>query len=556
MRAGLTGWFSVLEFGPRNAVLAWANQVVANYPDRRVILLTHTHIYADNTLHGRATNHLWTPTSYGRANNGTDVWNKLLRLHPNTAFAFNGHVLLSGTGTSCGHQRLWQPGLPNAGKLPNTRRWGRRLSARSAVLPGTGQPEREDLFALPQFMAAGFRKPVHLYQPGRVHGAGPGYLIDPAQASASLIITNDDLSLYPPKLVSGSYLGVPPVFTSLTFNVPLDPVSALALANYSLSDGTPLVAVRLSPDLTRVSLTADSNLGEGRDYELAIGNLQTLDHGIAMTNPVVWPFTYRSLIMADDFSAENLNAYTIVDEGILEGPSSWVEDAGRLVQWSNIYGPIASALDHRRGTFAVWNAPDALNWSDYAASVWFRNDDDDGVGLLFRYQNRSNYYKVELDSQRSFRKLFRVVGGVETTLAAETNGYALGKDYQLQVMVTNNVIQVRLNGRPLFGGPVVDSSLSAGTVALYSWGSVGLIFSNLTVTPAPPFPPPAVVIASPAPDAVFAESAAIPISISATDTDGTIVKWKSWMAPTASPPFLSLLITLNGRMPRPGTTQL
>ena len=397
--AGGVDWLVlVLEFGPRNEVLAWANQVVANYPDRRVILLTHTHIYADNTLHGSATNHLWTPTSYGRANNGTDVWNKLLRLHPNTAFAFNGHVLLSGTG-----------------RLVGTNDYGNRvfqmLANYQTRLDGGG-----GFLRVVQFFPEQDSLSVKTYSPylnswlqdsenqftytnlGVFTGASPGYLIDPAQASASLIITNDDLSLYPPRLVSGSYLGVPPVFT-LTFNVPLDPVSALALENYSLSDGTPLVAARLSPDLTRVSLTADSNLGEGRDYELAIGNLQTLDHGIAMTNPVVWPFTYRSLIMVDDFSAGNLSAYTIVDEGTLEGPSSWVEDAGRLVQWSNIYGPIASALDHRRGTFAVWNAPDALNRSNYAVSVSFRNDDDDGVGLLFRYQNRSTYYKVELDSR-------------------------------------------------------------------------------------------------------------------------------------------------------------
>ena len=51
--AGGVDWlvFS-LEFGPRNEVLAWANQVATNYPNRRVIVLTHTHIYSDNTLHG------------------------------------------------------------------------------------------------------------------------------------------------------------------------------------------------------------------------------------------------------------------------------------------------------------------------------------------------------------------------------------------------------------------------------------------------------------------------------------------------------------------------
>ncbi len=66
--AGGVDWlvFS-LEFGPRNVVLAWANQIATNYPNRRVIVLTHTHIYSDNTLHGSSTNQQWLPTrDYGR----------------------------------------------------------------------------------------------------------------------------------------------------------------------------------------------------------------------------------------------------------------------------------------------------------------------------------------------------------------------------------------------------------------------------------------------------------------------------------------------------------
>src|ERR1035438_8471060 len=34
-----------LEFGPRDSVLAWANQVATNYPNRRIIVVTHAHVY-------------------------------------------------------------------------------------------------------------------------------------------------------------------------------------------------------------------------------------------------------------------------------------------------------------------------------------------------------------------------------------------------------------------------------------------------------------------------------------------------------------------------------
>ena len=101
--AGGVDWLVLsLEFGPRNTVLAWANQVATNYPNRRVILLTHTHIYTDNTLHGSSTNHMWLPTGYGRQNNGTDVWGKFLRHHANAAFAFNGHIISGVSGRLVG----------------------------------------------------------------------------------------------------------------------------------------------------------------------------------------------------------------------------------------------------------------------------------------------------------------------------------------------------------------------------------------------------------------------------------------------------------------------
>jgi len=88
----------VLEFGPRDVVLTWANEVVAAHPERRVIVLTHAHLYPDDTLQG-APEHQGNPTANGRQNNGTHVWEKLLRRHANIAFVFNGHsVILPNAG--------------------------------------------------------------------------------------------------------------------------------------------------------------------------------------------------------------------------------------------------------------------------------------------------------------------------------------------------------------------------------------------------------------------------------------------------------------------------
>ncbi len=103
--AGGVDWLIlVLEFGPRDDVLTWANQMVADNPGRQVIILTHTYLYSDDTLHGSKASHKWNPHNYGLAggtggaNDGVEMWDKLVRLHENISFVINGHILNDGVG--------------------------------------------------------------------------------------------------------------------------------------------------------------------------------------------------------------------------------------------------------------------------------------------------------------------------------------------------------------------------------------------------------------------------------------------------------------------------
>jgi len=94
-----------LEFGPRESVLEWANEVVASHPERTVIVNTHAYMYSDSTRMGPGDK--WLPQSYGirkdtgenRANDGEQIWRKFVKKHPNIRFVFSGHVLNSGVGT-------------------------------------------------------------------------------------------------------------------------------------------------------------------------------------------------------------------------------------------------------------------------------------------------------------------------------------------------------------------------------------------------------------------------------------------------------------------------
>ena len=112
-----------LEWGPRDEVLAWADEVMEAHPDHLGILVTHAFLNNndrryDHTdlLHSQSYN----PHNYstrGGVNDGEQIWQRLIRRH-RFVMTLNGHVLGDGTGylvsetdmgTRC-HQMLvnWQ----------------------------------------------------------------------------------------------------------------------------------------------------------------------------------------------------------------------------------------------------------------------------------------------------------------------------------------------------------------------------------------------------------------------------------------------------------------
>ena len=95
-----------VEFGPRNAVLAWANDLAMRYADTPAIVLTHAYMYDDDTRydHIARPSQQWNPHSYpigangGDANDGEEMWQKLVLGNSNIRFVLSGHVLNTGVG--------------------------------------------------------------------------------------------------------------------------------------------------------------------------------------------------------------------------------------------------------------------------------------------------------------------------------------------------------------------------------------------------------------------------------------------------------------------------
>jgi hypothetical protein len=95
-----------LEFGPRDAVLDWADGILRAYPTTQAMVVTHAYLYEDNTRYdhlGRP-GQRWNPHSYpiattsGAVNDGEEIWQKLILRHSNIQFVLCGHVIDYGTG--------------------------------------------------------------------------------------------------------------------------------------------------------------------------------------------------------------------------------------------------------------------------------------------------------------------------------------------------------------------------------------------------------------------------------------------------------------------------
>jgi hypothetical protein len=108
-----------LEFGPRDSRVEWAGSVLADFPEHRVLVLTHEHIDQESSLNrtdGFSCHSLPegenSPYRYnlrhcpGGVNCGTEMWQKLYRHYPNIEFVFNGHYKAVKEDESGNRERL------------------------------------------------------------------------------------------------------------------------------------------------------------------------------------------------------------------------------------------------------------------------------------------------------------------------------------------------------------------------------------------------------------------------------------------------------------------
>jgi hypothetical protein len=183
------------------------------------------------------------------------------------------------------------------------------------------------------------------------------------------------------------------------------------------------------------------------------------------------------ILLSEDFNDGNYNGWSLVDQGTQGGPMAWSVASGVMVQSSNVHTPTFDGVA-RLGTYAHWQA--GSGWTDYTAAVTMKSNDNDIIGIMFRYQDENNYYRFTWDKERSTRNLVKCENGLFTILAQDSVPYVTGKSYQVKIAAQGSLLQVSIDGSPVFS--VNDSTFSSGSIALYSWGNTGSYFDDIMVT--------------------------------------------------------------------------
>ena len=224
-------------------------------------------------------------------------------------------------------------------------------------------------------------------------------------------------------------------------------------------------------------------------------------------------------LLTSDFSSPDLSDWTVGDDGVTSAPSDWRVIDGELAQLSNLYGePFTAANIAAYGSYLRYEG--GYGWSDYRVSYTQRAGDDDALGLMFRVTDADNYYRFSWHRQLGYRRLVKVVDGVFTELAADNVAYVQGRDYQIEVRVQGDRLDLWIDGTPIF--QVTDADQPSGTIAFYTWAMQGGYFDDLLVEElgdAPLDPEPSSVCETPC---TLWSDATVPAIL--TDPDGSPVE--------------------------------
>ncbi len=151
--------------------------------------------------------------------------------------------------------------------------------------------------------------------------------------------------------------------------------------------------------------------------------------------------------------------------------SGWTINANRFQQNANAGNRLALAGNS--------------SWQNYAYSALFHSTDTDGqLGLIFRAQDTSNYYRFVWDrgSTDNYR-IERVEAGSATTLGSAAGGrYETQRTYHVEIQTIDNRFLVYIDGALALDRTDATNALPTGRIGLYAPNQNAVLFDDILVT--------------------------------------------------------------------------
>jgi hypothetical protein len=186
------------------------------------------------------------------------------------------------------------------------------------------------------------------------------------------------------------------------------------------------------------------------------------------------------VILQEDFSSGDLGAWRIIDDGTIEGPSSWQVFENKVVQSSNIYGGADyTGVDDpfKPGTYLLRRGGELR---DFKLSFRMRSTDDDALGVLLRYYDLDNYYRFSWDREKGFACISRAYQGQFSVLSFVNLMYEKERWYNIDVYAVGDKISVSVDHKRILD--VTDNTLTNGSFAFYSWRNAGSWYSDVSIS--------------------------------------------------------------------------
>jgi 3-keto-disaccharide hydrolase len=181
----------------------------------------------------------------------------------------------------------------------------------------------------------------------------------------------------------------------------------------------------------------------------------------ALAEPAGDPVLYLERFQGDPQAARD--RFEVVDLATASGASDWRVEGGALIQVSEIAGGAEPELP---GTVALTGDP---QWTDYRLVVDLRSDSGEALGVVCRWLDGDNYYRLSLDANRKYRRLIKSEQGQVSILWEDDEAYAVGEPFRLTIEAVGSRLSGFLGSERLF--EVRDSTHAAGRVGLYASGN-------------------------------------------------------------------------------------